>query len=891
MSGAMNLPGTCGCGSLDRPMTPVSLVNRPGLSALAYRVGTHGRFKQTLLQAIALRPELSRLTTRYDEDPTIALLDGWAAVLDVLAFYQERIANEGFLRTAVERRSVLELARTIGYELGPGVAAGTYLAFTLEKPLVPASLAIASSTPTEITLPIGTRVQSIPGQDELPQIFETVEPMVLRADWNELKVRSGRAWTPSAGSTDLYLQGTGTQLKPGDFILITTGDRVEGERPGASWAVRRLHSVTPDPERGMTRVTWDERLGSRRAADVALPHVARVQVHAFRARAAIFGHNAQDWPALSDVLKADYLGIPEESLSSADRVQWPAFKIYSPVYPPRSVASPDAPGPPGDIPGTIILPGASRRPDPVLTDDSIDLDTTYSGIVAGGWMALMTPDRIEVFEVAAISETSRAQFLLSGKVTRLKLGGGRLAVTRLEAFKDAVRETVVLAQSESMVIGQAPITRDVRGRTVHLDRVVAGLTPGRAIAISGTNAITGELTGEIVILDRAEVSGGVTRLVFTSALRHAYRRDAVLNLNANVARATHGETRTEILGTGDGGQPFQSFTLKHSPLTYVAAANARGAQSTLAVRVDGVLWSEVPSLYNQAPGARVYITRRSDDGTVRIQFGDGITGARLSTGQEVTAVYRAGIGLGGLVRDGQLSLLMSRPLGLKEVVNPAAATGAADPEDLAMARDNAPLTVLTLDRIVSLQDHEDFARAFAGIAKARATLLWNGEQRLVHLSVAGVGGAAVDENSDLYRNLRDAIDLARHFDQIVLIGTYAPLSFDLTARLRVHPDHQATQVIAAVSGVLKSAFSFQARAFAQGVTSSELIASMQAVPGVEGVILDQLYFTGDSPGSPPHLAAAEARWDSTRSTVLPAELLTLRPEGIKLTELTGVLPE
>ena len=55
-----------------------------------------------------------------------------ACVADVLTFYQERIANEGFLRTATERRSVLELARAIGYELKPGVAASVHLAFTVE---------------------------------------------------------------------------------------------------------------------------------------------------------------------------------------------------------------------------------------------------------------------------------------------------------------------------------------------------------------------------------------------------------------------------------------------------------------------------------------------------------------------------------------------------------------------------------------------------------------------------------------------------------------------------------------------------------------------------------------------------------------------------------------
>ena len=67
------------------------------------------------------------------DDPAIALLDAWAVAGDVLTFYQERIANEGFLRTATERRSVLELARAIGYELNPGVAASTHLVWEVER--------------------------------------------------------------------------------------------------------------------------------------------------------------------------------------------------------------------------------------------------------------------------------------------------------------------------------------------------------------------------------------------------------------------------------------------------------------------------------------------------------------------------------------------------------------------------------------------------------------------------------------------------------------------------------------------------------------------------------------------------------------------------------------
>ena len=88
-------------------LTPASEENIPGLSTLIYRVGTHGKFKSSMLTGIASKPVLDDLKTREDDDASIALLDGWATVLDILTFYQERIINEGFLRTATERRSVL----------------------------------------------------------------------------------------------------------------------------------------------------------------------------------------------------------------------------------------------------------------------------------------------------------------------------------------------------------------------------------------------------------------------------------------------------------------------------------------------------------------------------------------------------------------------------------------------------------------------------------------------------------------------------------------------------------------------------------------------------------------------------------------------------------------
>src|SRR5262249_34728737 len=182
---------SCSCCAGATPL--VTPFNRPSLTALSYRIGTYGMFLSDMLARIhslaiadgsnqGAHP-LAALTTRSAADPAIALMDAWAIVADILSFYQERIANEGFLRTAVERLSVLELARTIGYELAPGVAASAYLAFIADPtPGAPASAAVSH----------GTKVQNVPPQGKLPQTFETIEDIQAVPARNALTPRLTR---------------------------------------------------------------------------------------------------------------------------------------------------------------------------------------------------------------------------------------------------------------------------------------------------------------------------------------------------------------------------------------------------------------------------------------------------------------------------------------------------------------------------------------------------------------------------------------------------------------------------------------------------------------------------------------------------------------------------
>src|SRR5690242_13266889 len=157
MSGTDSPP--CGCCAGQTRETPVPLWNRPGLTRIAYRAGTHASFKASMLSALTdpAFPALAPLTTREPSDFSIALLDAFAVSADILTFYQERLANEAYLRTALQQRSVFELARLVGYQPAPGVAASAPLAFTLND---------ANGAPDPVTIGAGSRVQSVPGPGE-----------------------------------------------------------------------------------------------------------------------------------------------------------------------------------------------------------------------------------------------------------------------------------------------------------------------------------------------------------------------------------------------------------------------------------------------------------------------------------------------------------------------------------------------------------------------------------------------------------------------------------------------------------------------------------------------------------------------------------------------------
>lgn len=879
--------------------------NPPGQDEIRYRYGTYGHLLRRMFERLSRyeipdgdelgkRPLLD-LTTRELDDPAIALLDAWAVVGDVLTFYQERIVQEGFLRTANERCSILELARSIGYELGAGVAASTYLAFELKD---------TEGAPEVATIQAGTQIKSIPPEGELPQTFETMAPITARPEWNTIQPLK---WQPQhmTSMNSLVLVGNNLALRTGDVILLYS------TALAGNGVMRQITKIVPEGDN--TRIHWS---GYVNLSATASGDSINLTVVLLRTRASRFGHNAPDWNSLPEDTQKQFPGY------SASLTNYPYF---------------------GNNDSS--------------TDSSIvDLDTDYPAIVPDAYVVLKSGSNTLITRATSVDSQSRADFALSAKITQLNLQSAASVSTygRRSTAIYAGSETFELAlvprvdeiwgnviDVEALLHlpekGQAVIITGKRPRlrivpetplTLKLDdggtytfssasewlvdeAPVIDDTGTIHFRISNDDGIVGWLSlsssfpsmqilpsrdtdkpvSEVVIVEEATGDTVQAQLTFEKATRYIYERQSV-TLTANVAFATHGETvAVEVLGGGDGSQPNQRFTLKKPPLTHISAQTPDGSETTLEVRVNRVLWHEADSLYVLDADDRGYVTRLDNEGNTTVIFGDGKRGRRLPSGIEnVVASYRQGIGLAGNVGAGTLTMLKTRPLGVNGVTNPLPATGGDDPEHMDDARDNAPLTVRTLDRIVSLSDYEDYARAFAGVGKAAAAHLWNGREMQIVVTIADAEGQTVPDDAKLMTNLKASMDKYNDPMHSFTLQTFIEKRFNVEIGIIKHDDYLWDDIEATAKDTLLHAFSFGQRAFGQDVTAAEIIRDLHQIEGIIAVDIDRLYVSGAPNIYNDVLTSEPARIDTSGTTVpapvLKAELLLINPSKIDLTEKT-----
>ncbi len=385
-----------------------------------------------------------------------------------------------------------------------------------------------------------------------------------------------------------------------------------------------------------------------------------------------------------------------------------------------------------------------------------------------------------------------------------------------------------MAVSEQLVLAEGPDLTTVSKAVIVVDRDAATMVAGRKLIIGGETARRRQTVGVVELASAKALPAGRTELTLVAAPEVPFIR-ATAVVFGNVARATHGETVTQVLGSGDSRQPFASFGLQQGPLTFVPADNPRGTASSLEVRVDGVRWSELTSTYTAEPADRVFVTRDEPDGTVSVVFGDGERGARPTSVRTTCARPTARASEPPATSSPKHSRqAVDRPLGLKAVTNPGAATGGADPEVEGHARVSIPLPVRTLGRAVSLLDYADFALAFTGIGKSSAAVLTLAGGRTIVVTVLTEDGSVppLATRQRLEGELRRSGD--PHVRVLVVAGRLAP--FKLALKVRVETDRVTKDVLAAVEQHLRIEYAAAERELGQPVHRSAVIASAATRP-------------------------------------------------------------
>ncbi len=208
---------------------------------------------------------------------------------------------------------------------------------------------------------------------------------------------------------------------------------------------------------------------------------------------------------------------------------------------------------------------------------------------------------------------------------RVVIVTGRRAVLEVaEAVYDVVfvphsgASSVVLVPGDQLVVQAAPSNTAAKTTWV-VERPDGSLgtvtvASGKLLPVAAGADV--ETVAELAELDgAATVVGGVTTIVLNAALKNAYDRTSC-HIKANVAYATHGESKVEVLGSGDAAAGWQRFDLAHKPLTYVPSKATTGSATTLTIRVNDQAWQEVSTLYLQDRRARVFVVEQADDGGV-----------------------------------------------------------------------------------------------------------------------------------------------------------------------------------------------------------------------------------------------------------------------------------
>ena len=299
------------------------------------------------------------------------------------------------------------------------------------------------------TLPVGTKVQSVPGPDELPQTFETIEAIESRPEWNAILPQLTEPQTLVWDMTELWLEGATLNLVVGDVLLIIADDG--GSKQAA---IKRVSAVGPDVAANRTTVMLTKISGPVHTEMSDGVVNSPPGVYVLRAAVSPFGHNAPKKPVYN-----------EHGRFTNEFIEWPLDIFETPAVLTLSARNDKI------LPGSWVVIG------------QFDLKESGSGGIATEPLSLEDLTWTWIISKAlSVAHLSVARYGMAGNATLVALEKGW---KRIHETLFLLRTMTVNAQSEALKVAALPATYPLYGATIPLNARIDGLLSGRPVAITG----------------------------------------------------------------------------------------------------------------------------------------------------------------------------------------------------------------------------------------------------------------------------------------------------------------------------------------------------------------------------------------------------------------------
>ena len=332
--------------------------------------------------------------------------------------------------------------------------------------------------------------------------------------------------------------------------------------------------------------------------------------------------------------------------------------------------------------------------------------------------------------------------------------------------------------------------------------------------------------------------------VATSTVSSASSNQIVFETNAavtvpagstsTIATATQGTTvAAENIGTSNG-TVNQSFQLANSPVI----------TGSISLLVGSINYTEVPYLIDYNGYDPVFSTYTNAAGTTFVIFGDNISGRVPPNNAEIFATYRIGGGAEGNVAANTIKYIITNAVSGLSVLNKyvsgsddGSASGGADPESTDSIRINAPLSLRSLNRAVSLSDYSALVVQVSGVAKAVA-IADVYSSVTVFFAPYGDKGVQIDgvTPSTVFNTLKTTVqDYLTDKIPANTTVTFQPPSYVpvlLNASVTCLPQYKQSLVEADVNSIIAELFAFDNVAFADRITLQDVLGAIASVPGV-----------------------------------------------------------